>query len=357
MAAESIGGAYPSGVVDVGGWVAPAMELVYEQGTPAFRGQWPKIESMLELAQLRPRQGDWPHPSLALPEDASRQHRNDAWALGSQPTSPAAVGVLHDNASARVAALDDACVALQLINPGPSIDACLRLPSNLAAGVFAAYNRYVIAYCREYPQRLGAVLQLHGSEPNWSAQELDDLGAEPSVRAATLCLPARIAPDHRHLDTLWRALVRSGLPLWHRPSMCARVWSPGRLLAYLRETGVLDRYPQLRVGFAGSTSPPWAGPAETSSNGGSRQPTALRPRVFAASSADQLESAVEGSVAPLWASDFPLRGPLWWELQRAERALGHRSREFLTAAPQRFLEAAVAERSPQKLPDIAAHGR
>ena len=65
------------GVVDFGGWVAPAMELIYEQGTAAFRGQWPRIEAMLELAPLRPGRGDWPHPSLALPGEATRPARHD----------------------------------------------------------------------------------------------------------------------------------------------------------------------------------------------------------------------------------------------------------------------------------------
>jgi hypothetical protein len=356
MAPDASDGADARDVVDVGGWVAPAMELVYEQGTPAFRGQWPKVESMLELARPRPCQGDWPHPSLALPEHASRQRRDDAWALADPVTSPAAVGVLHDNASGRVAALDGACVALQLIHPGPSIDACLRLPSNLAAGVFAAYNRYVIEYCRDHPRRLGAVLQLHGSEPSWSAHEVADLAPEPSVRAASVCLPARIAPDDRNFDSLWQALARSGLPLWHRPSMCARVWSPGRLLAYLRDAGVLDRYPQLRVAFTATSPPPAAAPS-TSTNGSAHRPGVLVARVFAAASAEQLESAAERSVAPLWASDFPLRGPLRSELQRVRRALGPRSREVLTAAPERFLAGLLTGPSPHQPASIAARGR
>ena len=137
---------------------------------------------MLELAAPRLGRGDWAHPALELPAVPSRRARRDAWGPDrrdaggsdqSEPPVPAIPsGVLHDNSTARVAALDDAGVALQLISPGPSIDACLQLPSNLAAGVFAAYNRYITAYCHAHPQRLGAVLQIHGSEPRWSAQEV-----------------------------------------------------------------------------------------------------------------------------------------------------------------------------------------
>ena len=125
------------GIVDVGGWVAPAMELIYEQGTPAFRGQWPRIESMLELAAPRPGRGDWAHPALELPAVPSRRARRDAWGpdrrdaggpdQSEPPAPPIPSGVLHDNSTGRLAALDDAGVALQLISPGPSIDACLQL--------------------------------------------------------------------------------------------------------------------------------------------------------------------------------------------------------------------------------------
>ncbi len=334
------------GVVDFGGWVAPAMELIYEQGTPAFRGQWPRIEAMLELAALRPGRGDWPHPSLALPAVAARPARHDPWRLSDQdplvaPGSPVVAGVLHDNPAGRVAALQAAGVALQLISPGPSLDACVRLPANLAAGVFAAYNRYVVDYCREDPQRLGAVLQLHGSEPSFSAQEVAELRGEPSVRAVSLCLAVRIAPDDRQFDPLWQALQDADLPLLHRPSFCARVWSPGRLLSYLHGSGVLERFPGLRVGLT-------AGESERSGSDLSRSisravggPGELGSRLFAVASSPELEAGCDCADGMLWASDFPLRGSLEAELQQVRRLLGGGAQSALVASPRRFLAGGI----------------
>jgi hypothetical protein len=306
----------------MGGWVAPAMELIYEQGTPAFRGQWPKLEAMLELARWRPGQGDWAHPALALPAAPARGERPDAWGFdardeggGPVPESPGVdppvpAGVLHDNSTGRIAALDDAGVTLQLIHPGPSIDACLQLPSNLAGGVFAAYNRYIIAYCRSHPDRLGAVLQLHGAEPRWSAREVAELGAEPSVRAVSICLPAPPSPEDSASDPLWEALERAGLPVLHRPALCAPIWTPSRLLAYLRGAGVLDRFPGLRVAF------------------------------LAGDGIGALLSRGPIGEAPLlWASGYPLRSSLRSELAAARCVLGPRSEEALVAAPRRFLGA------------------
>jgi hypothetical protein len=325
-----------SAIVDVGGWVAPGMELIYERGTTAFRGQWPGIEPMLELAARRPGRGDWAHPALELPAVPSRRERHDAWGSdGAQaPGSSVPAGVLHDNAVGRVAALDEAGVDLQLISPGPSIDACLQLPSNLAAGMFGAYNRYVTAYCRPHPERLGAVLQLHGSEPRWSAQEVADLRGEPSVRAVSVCLPVRISPEDRQFDPLWEALEDADLGLLHRPSFSARVWTPGRLVAYLHGGGVFERYPGLRVGFLAEDS---EDSALELTRAVSAQDPALRSRLFTAASARQLHRGHDAAAPMLWASDFPLHPSLTDELASARSALGPGAQDVLVAAPERFL--------------------
>jgi hypothetical protein len=221
-------------------------------------------------------------------------------------------------------------VTLQLISPGPSIDACLQLPSNLAAGVLGAYNRYVTAYCRPHPQRLGAVLQLHGSEPRWSAQEVAELRGEESVRAVSLCLPVRISPEDPLFEPLWEGLEQADLPLLHRPSFCARVWTPGRLLTYLQAGGVLERYPGLRIAFLGGDAPASPDPV-------------LRSRVFTVASAAQLQlrrdAGTRASAAVLWASDFPLRPSLGDELAGARRALGDAAEDVLVVAPAQFLGA------------------
>jgi hypothetical protein len=313
------------------------MELIYEQATPELRGQWPRIESMLELAPARRGQGDWPHPALELPEVPSRQARRDAWggaepAPEPQPSVPA--GVLHDNPAARVAALDDAGVELQLISPGPTIDACLRLPSDLGAGLLSAYNRYIVVHCRDHPHRLGAVLQLHGSEPRFSEQEVSELRGEESVRAVSLCLSVKISPDDRRFDPLWAALEQADLPLLHRPSLCARIWTPGRLLAYLRGAGVLERHPGLRIGFVAGDSERSA--AELTSSIDAHD-GALRERLFVAATAAQLERGADTETALLWASDYPLKPDLPADLERTRRVLADRAEDVLVASPRRFL--------------------
>jgi hypothetical protein len=313
-----------SGLVDFGGWVAPAMELVYESGTPQFRGQWPRIEAALELSTLRPGRGDWTAPYLELPTSPARPRRQDVWA----PDPPAAgaghdvaPGVLHDNPAGRVAALDAAGVALQLISPGPSIDACIDLPSNIASGVFGAYNQYIITYCERYPNRLGAVLQLHGTEARWSAQEITDLARHACVAAVSICLPVRVSPDQRNFDPLWAALEQAGLPVLHRQPLCAQVWTPQRLIAYLRLTGVLERFPDLRFALTSSAG---TGPLDPAVLDAVLAPDTAG-RVFAVLRDGQSPPPPDDAAAAdalLWASDFPLGRPLREAVAGTREALG-----------------------------------
>jgi hypothetical protein len=322
--------------IDVGGWVAPAMELVYERGTAAFRGQWPGLEPKLELSELRTGQGDWDHPWLELRRASAGAPRHDAWTAPppSVGSPPPAAGILHNRPAARVAALDAAGVDLQLISPGPTIDACLELPSTLSAGVLGAYNQYAFDYCEPFPDRLGAVLQVHGGEPRWSAHEIATMGQQPSVRAITICLPVRIAPDADQFDQLWAAVEASGMPLLQRAGFSAQVWSAARLLTYLREGGVLNRFPGLRFGFFGEARLGSASSLTPELDRLVAADPSLGDRVFTTATAAQFASGARSSASSLWASDFPLSGDLTVQVRQARASAGD---EILSAAPARFL--------------------
>lgn len=245
-------------------YVAPGVELLYENGTPEFRGQWPRIEAQLELVRPRPGTGDWDAPYLYLggvageTERPSRQTELRPVPVPRQEEHGTVVaGVLHDNPGARVEALQASGIDLQVISPGPSLDACVGLGSALAVGMFGAYNQYVLAYCRAGSGRLKAAIQVHGGEPHWAAREIRDLASAAEVAAVTVHLPVRLAPDDRNFRPIWEALVDTDLPLLHRPSCGAKVWSPDRLLAYFVHSGVIDRHPNLRIAFVESSAPEW----------------------------------------------------------------------------------------------------
>ncbi len=296
-------------IVDAQAYVMPAMELVYERGTPQFRGQWPILEGLLGLAAPQEGLGDWEHPYLYLP--ATGQPVAGAWP---QVVLPAGVklpavaiddlepGVLHDNPAGRLSAMDRAGVACQIISPGPSIDACIALPSNLAAGVLGAYNRYITTYCERAPDRLKAVVQVHGGEPHWSAREIREMAVDPCVAGVSVCLPVKLAPDEENYRPIWEAVQETGLPLIQRPGFAAAIWTPKRLLSYLSRTGVLARYPSVRVAFIGFGAS-WL----PESLGAGIDPDRIFASVNGRETGEDLERIVGMTSADclLWESGFP----------------------------------------------------
>ncbi|MEY2535949.1 MAG: aminocarboxymuconate-semialdehyde decarboxylase [bacterium] len=243
-------------VVDVQTYVMPAMELVYDESSQTLRSRWPRIEPLLALTRPTPGVGDWPSPYLRVPEDAGAAvdlHGPTAPRLPRPAAASAAVepGVLHDNPAGRLRAMDSAGASVHVIGPALALDVDAALGSAVTRTILAAYNRYATTYCSAAPDRLKAVLQIHGGEPHWSARQLEDLGDDACVAGVTAYLPARIAPDSRNFEPIWRALESSGLPLVHRPGAGTTAWTPQRLLSYLTLSGVLDRHPGVTLVFAG----------------------------------------------------------------------------------------------------------
>jgi predicted TIM-barrel fold metal-dependent hydrolase len=331
------------GITDVCGCVAPAMELIYENGTPEFRGQWPFLETTLQLVEPLHGRGDWVSPYLRLPAGTRPSRGHEAWIAAAHCSTSSAIpdGVLHQNAAGRLAALEEAGVARQLLIPGPSIDAAIDLPSNVAAGVLGAYNQYALRYCGTDPLRLKTVLQVHGGEPHWSAREIRELASEPSVAAVSICLPVKLAPDERNFRPVWDALEETGLPVLQRDGFAAGVWSPTRLLNYLRLTGVLQRHSTLRLGFLGRTAQ-WLDVAIDHLTKDGPNPAVDPRRIFAAvDGAHIADEVVRISDAAkqclLWESNFPLTGGLRESLAVLDSLPASERASVLEANSHRFL--------------------
>jgi len=240
-------------IVDSYGYVSPAAELLYDSAAPELRGHWPQLEEHLVLTAVTAGIGDWGSSYLRF---ATEPNGGSAPSVAEFPRPPRArddveIGVLHDNPQGRLRALDRAGIDVQVLNAGPTLDAVMALPLNAAVAVLGAYNRYLATYCAADPQRLKAVIQVHGGAPQWSAREILDCAADPSIAAVTVHLPVKIAPDERNFEVVWDALEQTGLPLLHRPGCSAHLWSPGRLASYLVRTGVLERWPGVGIVFAG----------------------------------------------------------------------------------------------------------
>jgi uncharacterized protein len=273
-------------IIDTDSYVHPAMELLYEQGRGEFRGRWDELRPFLRLTEHpRANRGDWRHPSLRLQtagpgtgssyENGTYLVTNEAFAAQADEEldPPVEEGILHDNSQGRLRHLDANGIDVQLIAPGPVPWLRTGVGRDLSVGLIEAYNRYVVTYCEADPERLKAVLLVHGGDPEWSAEHTRLLATERCIAALAICLPERVPLDDPALEPIWTEMIDTGLPLFHHPFIegwpsfpghgdawnnavfaraAAYQWSAQRALAFLVLGGLFDRYPDLRVCFAGA---------------------------------------------------------------------------------------------------------
>jgi predicted TIM-barrel fold metal-dependent hydrolase len=303
--------------VDVHTYVAPALERIYDESLEAFRSHWRRIEDgHLVITRPTPGVGDWHSSYLRLrSSELFRPDPPGASAAGfptaGAPLGDLEAGILHDNPAGRLRAMDRLGTSVQCVSPALPLDVDLALGPEVSRTIFDGYNRYVTSYCAAAPERLKAVLQLHGHEPYWSAQQLAEMADDPSAVAVTVHLPAKVVPDSPHFTPLWEAVEAAGLPLLHRPSAGTPWWTPQRLLSYLASTGVLDRYPRLRLVFAGWPAGWLADWCEAHS--GSLLRYLQDGMAYVAIDADEAQEDVQraidacGEGALVWQSHFPFR--------------------------------------------------
>lgn len=329
-------------VIDTDSHVAPAVELLYEQGAPEFRGRWEQLKLHLKLRESLPsRPGDWERPWLELAVAPSLYADSP-----SDPgdSSDVEAGVLHDNPGGRLRFMDSEGIDEQLILPGGVAAASTGLDVGLSTGLLASYNRYVLDYCAADPRRLRAAIQLHGADPEWSAAEIARHADAVAVAAFTVCLPEGLAIDDPSLEPIWAASAEADLPLFHHAFLedtpyfpgyrdlwgnsplaraAAHQWSAQRLVGALVLAGTFDRWPRLRVAIGDAGAgwlPAWlhqlrGGAAAGAANERDPVDYAREGRICVALEPHEGEAMAEsvvslvGEEALVWQSHFPGPGP------------------------------------------------
>jgi predicted TIM-barrel fold metal-dependent hydrolase len=194
-------------------------------------------------------------------------------------TEKPAPEVNNANWQGRLEDMDREGVDVHLIFPATFSTAASVFDPELQTELYAAYHRYLFDYCGSTPDRLKATILASGADPEWSAAEIARLAPEPWVSAVTVVLAEGMPADDPSLDPIWRAMDNADLPLVHHSffyeppyfpgyrdiwgnlaiaRMAAHPWGAQRLLAYVLLSGLFDRYPNLRIGFA-ECSGGWVG--------------------------------------------------------------------------------------------------
>jgi predicted TIM-barrel fold metal-dependent hydrolase len=177
--------------------------------------------------------------------------------------------IQHDNPTGRLLDMDVEGVDIDLIIPGTWATGSSILEVRLAAGLYDAYHRYMADYCSADPRRLKGLILAQGADPQRAAATIRALAQEEWVAAVWPILPEGLPIDDPDLAPIWEAMNEYDLPLVHHSFFyeppyfpgyrdiwgngavartAAHVWGAERLLAYVLISGMLDRYPNLRVG-------------------------------------------------------------------------------------------------------------
>ena len=160
------------------------------------------------------------------------------------------------------------------------VDVNLTLPSGwfgtwttgddvaLEAGMYRAYHRWMQDYCSDYPQRLGGVILTCARDVKAGVEEIRRWGKSRWAWGVMAYAPYGMPLDHPDLEPIWAAAAEhdlcvvlhtftvmppyapGGLDTWENlfiQRSAAHPWCGMRNMASIIGSGVMDRYPKLRV--------------------------------------------------------------------------------------------------------------
>jgi len=161
------------------------------------------------------------------------------------------------------------------------VDVNLTLPSGwfgtwtadedvaLETAMYRAYHRWMEDYCSGYPQRLGGVILAAGRDVEGAVAEIARWGRSRWAWGVLAYAPYGMPLDHPDLEPIWAQAAQydlavvlhtftvmppyapGGLDTWENlwlQRSAAHPWCGMRNMAALIGSGIMDRYPKLRIG-------------------------------------------------------------------------------------------------------------
>jgi len=277
-------------VIDVDTHVTPSYEVLMRYADAALRGRASEIEPHVRVTKPVAGRGHPDHDYGVVrvnpyPFDrmAGRKYgvsesdaghgagargalegrtRNDA-------RKPVHDNIQHDNAEGRLLDMDVEGVDINFIIPGTWAPGSSALELELAKLMHQAYHRYLDEYTSADTRRLKGLILAHAGDPEWAAREITTMAQKDWVAGVWIVLPEGLPIDDPDLDPIFAAMNEANLPIVHHSFFyeapyfpgyrdvwgnaafartAAHPWGAQRLLGYVLISGLLDRYPNLRVG-------------------------------------------------------------------------------------------------------------
>jgi uncharacterized protein len=266
-------------IIDTDTHVGPNMETFEQYASPALRDRWSELlpyfmpvseghHLSVDPIKYKRQMNESPvseQGAGAGAQGALAGKTTPLWSVRPQPE------VNNMNVAGRIQDMDDEGVDVHLIIPATWSTSSVTLDWSLARELYAAYHRYLDDYCAPDTSRLKAAIMAPANDPVWAAQQIRELSDKPWVVAVTPALAPGQPLDDPALAPIWEAMDEADLGILHHSFFyeppyfpgyndiwgnvvvarsAAHPWGAQRLLGYLLLSGMCDRYPNLRIGFA-----------------------------------------------------------------------------------------------------------
>lgn len=191
--------------------------------------------------------------------------RRTSWRGSKQPRD----GVGDDNATNRVLDMDDDGSDVHFLIPS-SWNSVVGLEDvELELGLVRAFHRHMSDFCGQYPDRLKGMILASGRSIEDAVSEIRQWGTSKWAVAVMPLLPEGMPADHPDLDPIWKAAADHDLAIshhsftWNPPyfpgyrdlwdniflgRLASHTWGAMRFMAAFIGSGVMDKYPGLRMG-------------------------------------------------------------------------------------------------------------
>jgi hypothetical protein len=179
-------------------------------------------------------------------------------------------GVQDDQAAARVQDMDDEGTDAQFLVP-TSWASAVGLPDvTLEVGLIRAYHRHAADFCGQSPGRLTTAIVASSRAVDEAVREIRQWGGSRWAVAVLPLLGKDVPVDHPDLEPIWEAAQEHDLAVVHHSNtwnppyfpayqdvwdniflgrLASHPWGGMRFMAAFIGAGILDRYPQLRMGI------------------------------------------------------------------------------------------------------------
>ena len=275
-------------VIDVDSHVTPSLEVLHRYAGQAIKDRWdaftPYVREMNSPDGRGHPKGPWhtikvnpiPYNRIAgMKPGEELVVKGGAGALEGrvQNTSTAVCHerIQHDNSHGRLEDMTLEGVDVNVLIPGTWAPASSSFEPALTTGLYDAYHTYMRDFCSADTDRLKGLFLAPGKDVAWAVDQLKKIGNEPWVAAVWPSLPEGMPIDDPDLNPLWDVMNDLHLPIMHHSFFyeppyfpgardiwgnaaiartAAHPWGAQRSLAYVIAGGILDRYPNINVGYA-----------------------------------------------------------------------------------------------------------